>query len=113
VARANLEIYSESKGLLGKIVDCNLILQKDRGLFVKWQGFSSSDLFSIGKCGLLSPPLMNRWQRWSTVNRVHGRPKISPELGLATAPGRGGLLQPRGNGEGAMGIWFWSSPELG
>jgi hypothetical protein len=46
-----LEILSDSRALFRIFVDCDLILQKDRGLHVRWWGFSGSDLFLNGKYG--------------------------------------------------------------
>jgi hypothetical protein len=35
-----LEIFSDSRGLFGKLVDCGLISDKNSGFFVRWPGFS-------------------------------------------------------------------------
>jgi hypothetical protein len=37
----NLEIFLDSRVPFGNSVDCGLILDKYRGFFAKWQGFSS------------------------------------------------------------------------
>jgi hypothetical protein len=40
VARANLEYFLNPKVLFERNVDCSLIMDKYRGLFVRWWGFS-------------------------------------------------------------------------
>jgi hypothetical protein len=37
----NLEIFLDSRVPFANLVDCDLILDKYRGLFAKWWGFSS------------------------------------------------------------------------
>jgi hypothetical protein len=56
--------------------------------------------FQWKKCGGLDPPLVDHWRHWSTMNRGHGQPKSSLELGLAAALGHGSLLQEGGKRRG-------------
>jgi hypothetical protein len=58
----------------------------------------------------LSPPLVDHWRCWSTVNHGHGRPKSSPELGLVAAPGHGGSPVMAQWREGSMGSPSRASP---
>jgi hypothetical protein len=47
-----LEIYSKSRDYVWNFMDCRIILDKDRGLFVIVAGlFWFLNLFSNGKCG--------------------------------------------------------------
>jgi hypothetical protein len=50
-----LELFSKIRGSSWNFVDCELILNKNRGLFAKWGGFLDSDLFSNGKRRGLGP----------------------------------------------------------
>jgi hypothetical protein len=60
--------------------------------------------FSIENHDGIGPPLVDRWMRRSVVDYGHRRLKISPELGLAAAPGRGGLPMTAQQREGARGV---------
>jgi hypothetical protein len=56
---------------------------------------------------------------WTSVGRGpwwtghHGQPWSSPELGLAAAPGHGGLPRGGEKKEGATGSLIWLIPRLG
>jgi hypothetical protein len=39
-----MEILLDSRGLLGSLVDCGLVLQRGRGFFGKWQGFPGFEI---------------------------------------------------------------------
>jgi hypothetical protein len=95
-----LEISSNTRVCFEKLVDCGLILDKNRGFFVRWAGFFwFLNYFWIGKCGRLGPrPMDHRW-RWTTVDqgRSHGG-----ELAWARPHDR---YQPRG-----FATWWGSSP---
>jgi hypothetical protein len=91
VARGIFGNVSKTRCLLRIFVDCGLILDKNRGIFAKWHGIFDFKLFSNGKrCGL--GPWFVDHGRWSTVDREQGLGGGLPELGLAAAPGHGGLL---------------------
>jgi hypothetical protein len=55
--------------LFVKLVDCGMIWSKDRGLFVKVAGISWFRIyFWMEKLDGLGSPIVDHWQRWSTVN---------------------------------------------
>jgi hypothetical protein len=91
VARANHEYFSNPKVLFKRNVDCGLIMDKCRGLFVRWWGFFWFwNYFTLGNDSGLDPWLMDHWRCRSTVDYNHGRLKGSLVLGLAVAPAHGG-----------------------
>jgi hypothetical protein len=69
--------------------------------------------FSIENHDGLGPPLVDRWMRRSVVDYGHRRMKSSPELGLAAAPGRGGLPVTAQQREGSTGSPSQASPLCG
>jgi hypothetical protein len=85
-------------GRTEKIRDCGLILDKLRGLNEKWLGYLISKLFSNRKCRGLGPWLVDQRRGGQSTGppwtSPRGRRQGSPKLGLAAAPGHGGL--PRG-----------------
>jgi hypothetical protein len=113
VARGIFGNISKTRGLLKNFVDCGLILDKNRGLFAKWHGIISFELFSNGKRRGLGPRFVDHGRCCSTVDRGQGRVGGSPKLGLAAAPGHDGLPRgwPRKGGEAARP--GNRSPELG
>jgi hypothetical protein len=54
--------------MYGNLVDYGFILQKDRGFYVRWWGFSGSNLFSNAKCGGVGSWFMNWWRHWLAVD---------------------------------------------
>jgi hypothetical protein len=90
VARANLEIFLDSRGSVWKFVDCGLILQKGRGLFAKRQGFSGFGIIFEWKIRMDRVHGLWTAQGWPVHESVEDLAGAdgpgSPELGLVTAP---------------------------